>query len=91
MTVTDIARLTGMTYREATVFVARYARPLGYPPRLARIGERINCYPAGIVDAIRQILGQGHDVADPKSDWLARYIQEGPDGSSGKDRTPNQG
>lgn len=61
-------------------------RALLPPPKYGRLGQPKR-WPATITEDIRRLFGKQYDEADPRGDWLARFIQEGTHGQSGERRT----
>jgi hypothetical protein len=68
-----------MSRDEMRGFLDRHAALL--PKRVQRIGKPPK-WPVEVVETIRAIQGRSYEQADPQSDWLARYLKEGPHGSN---------
>lgn len=76
----DIATALGMTTDELKKFVGAHGYLLT-PIQRSRIGMRQR-YPVRWIEEIRELTGQAYEEADPASDWLARFIKEGPDATT---------
>lgn len=72
----DIAAALGVSTDDLKKFVGRHGYLLT-PIQRSRIGMRQR-YPVRWIEEIRELTGQRFEEADPQSDWLARFIKEGP-------------
>lgn len=71
----------GWTLKQTARILVRFRAVLPAPrrPRLdRREGDK---WPASIIEDLRRLIQLPYDEIDPESDWLARYLQEGPHGT----------